>query len=214
LNILLRLVKIQTILILTLALSSCFSWGGGEEPVDDTPRYYVLDAERIGIAEQFARNRVLLINPVKVVPHFRDKTLVFRIGENEYKMMTPHQFVSSPEAMFTNQLKRWLQKSGLFSQVVTDDSIEADYVLDSAVTALYGERRAAFSPQAVLEMQFFMSKANQPENIVFQTGLRVDVDIDSATPGKVVSGWKQGLNELLTTLEQDFSGYFSKLDDR
>jgi len=201
------------IMMLSLMLTACFSWGGGEDE-DDTPHYYVIDVARGGVATEFARDRVLLIKPVRVVPHFENKTIVFRVGENEYQSQAPHELFSEPEEMFTNQLRRWLQKTGLFSQVVTDDSIEADYVLESAVTGLYGEKRATYSPQAVVEMQFFMSAADQPQNMLFQTGLRADVDIEKTTPSNVVTGWKQGLWDLLTTLEQDFSGYFAKLDAR
>ncbi len=205
----------QTIMImaLSLALSGCFSWGGGEED-DDTPRYYVVDVDRGAVATEFARDRVLLLKPVRVVPHFEDKTIVFRVNDSEFKSQPPHQLFSEPEEMFTAQLRRWLQKSGLFSQVVVDETVDADYVLESAVTALYGEKRPEYSPQAVLEMQFFMSSADDQKNMLFQTGLRVDVDIDATTPGNVVTGWKQGLVELLTTLEQDFSAYFAKVDAR
>ncbi|MEC9412533.1 MAG: ABC-type transport auxiliary lipoprotein family protein [Pseudomonadota bacterium] len=202
------------ILSTSLLLSSCFSWGGGEKEVDMTPRYYVLDVERPDVAADFPSNRVLRLNPVRVVPHFKSKTLIFRVGENEYKAVDPHQFLVDPEVMFTNILKRWLQKSGQFSKVVTDDSVPADFTMDAAVTAFYGEKRPAYSPQSVIEMQFFMTAADNPEKLLFQTGLRVDVDIEQATPSNVVTGWKQGTEELLTTLEQDLSAYFSKVDAR
>lgn len=201
------------VVLLSLMLSACFSWGGGEDE-ETTPHYYVVDVDRGSVASEFARDRVLLIKPVRVVPHFENKTIVFRVGENEFRSQPPHEFFSDPQDMFTNQLRRWLQKTGLFSQVVTDDTIVADYVLESAVTGLYGEKRAAYSPQAVVEMQFFMSAADTPQNMLFQTGLRADVDIEKTTAANVVMGWKQGLWELLTTLEQDFSGYFAKLDAR
>jgi len=202
------------ILSTSLLLSSCFSWGGGDKEVDMTPRYYVLDVERPDVAADFPSNRVLRLNPVRVVPHFKSKTLIFRVGENEYKAVDPHQFLVDPEVMFTNILKRWLQKSGQFSKVVTDDSVPADFTMDAAVTAFYGEKRPAYSPQSVIEMQFFMTAADNPEKLLFQTGLRVDVDIEQATPSNVVTGWKQGTEELLTTLEQDLSAYFSKVDAR
>jgi ABC-type uncharacterized transport system auxiliary subunit len=202
------------ILSTSVLLSSCFSWGGGEKEVDMTPRYYVLDVERADVAADFPANRVLRLNPVRVVPHFKSKTLIFRVGENEYKAIEPHQFLVDPEVMFTNILKRWLQKSGQFSKVVTDDSVPADFTMDAAVTAFYGEKRPAYSPQSVIEMQFFMTAADNPEKLLFQTGLRVDVDIEQATPSNVVTGWKQGTEELLTTLEQDLSAYFAKVDAR
>ncbi|MCJ8275053.1 MAG: ABC-type transport auxiliary lipoprotein family protein, partial [Psychrosphaera sp.] len=143
--------------------------------------------------------------------HFRGKTIVFRVGENEFRSQAPHELFSEPEEMFTEQLRRWLQKSGLFSKVVTKQDEHADLILETAVTALYGEQRKQFSPQAVLEMQFFLSSAEEDnERVLFQTGLRIDVDVEIATPANVVKGWKEGLEELLATVEDDFSGYFSK----
>lgn len=204
--------KLILLLSLTSLLSACFSWGGGEDE-SDTPRYYVVDVDRGTVAQEFARDRVLLLKPVRVVPHFRDKTIVFRVNDSEYQAQPPHELFTEPEEMFTAQLKRWLQKSGLFSQVVTDESVDADLVLESAVTALYGEKRPEYSPQAVLEMQFFMTSADDNKNL-FQTGLRADVDIEETTPGNAVTGWKQGLEELLATLEQDLSAYFAKVDAR
>lgn len=205
--------KVLLYVSLPVMLSACFSWGGGEED-DQEPRYYVVDVDRGAVAQDFPQERVLLLKPVRVVPHFRDKPIVFRVNESEYQAQASHLLFSEPEEMFTAQLRRWLQKSGLFSQVVTDESVDADFVLEAAVTALYGEKRPEYSPQAALEMQFFMSSAADQQKMLFQTGLRVDVDIEQTTPGNVVTGWKQGLEELLTTLEQDFSAYFSKVDAR
>ncbi len=84
-------------------------------------------------------------------------------------------------------------------------------VLETSLTALYGDQREQFSPQAVLEMQFLLMSENTNSIVpLLQTGLRIEVDIDETTPTNVVKGWRQGLEELLATLEDDFSGYFSK----
>jgi len=193
-------------------LSGCFGFGSKEAVNEDTPRYYMIDVARGSVAAEFAKDRVLRLMPVRVTSLYRGKTLVFRVGDNEYRPQPPHQFFADPSEMFTEQLRRWLQKTGLFSQVVITDDVPADMVLDTAVTALYGEQRDQFSPQAVLEMQFFlMSNDNNNTKPLFQTGLRVDVDIEKSTPENVVKGWKQGLEELLWTVEDDFSGYFTKL---
>lgn len=205
--------RFLVVLLMTSVLTACFSWGGGDAE-DAEPRYYVIDVDRGSVAQEFARDRVLLLKPVRVVAHFRGKEIVYRVGENEYKGQPPHQLFSEPAEMFTAQLQRWLKKSGLFSQVVVDESVDADYVLEAAVTGLYGEKRPKYSPQAILEMQFFMSSADEQQNMVFQTGLRVDADLEETTPGNVVTGWQQGLDQLLTTLEQDFSDYFAKVGAR
>lgn len=204
--------RVLTLLLVMTQLSGCFGLGSKEAEQDDTPHYYVIDVDRGAVAAEFVKNRVLFLKPVRVTSHFRGKTVVYRVGENEYQPQPPNQFFSDPSEMFTEQLRRWLQKSGLFSQVVVSKDAPADMVLETAVTALYGEQRDQFSPQAVLEMQFFlMDKDDNKTKPLFQTGLRVDVDIEQNSPADVVKGWKQGLEELLWTLEDDFSGYFTKL---
>ena len=107
---------IGLITLLTL-LTGCLGLGSKND--DDTPHYYVIDVDRGAVASRFVENRVLYIKPVKLTSHFRGQTIVFRIGDDEYQTQMLHQFFSDPEDMFTDQLKRWLQKTGLFSQVVT-----------------------------------------------------------------------------------------------
>lgn len=196
--------------IMLSLLTGCFGLGNKAEK-DDFPHYYVIDVNRGAVAPEFAKDRILLIKPVQVTSVFREKTIVFRVGEDEYQPQLSHQFFSEPQEMFTDQLKRWLQKSGLFSQVVTDNDVPADMVLETSLTALYGDKREQFSPQAVLEMQFLLMSENTNSIVpLLQTGLRIEADIDETTPANVVKGWRQGLEELLATLEDDFSGYFSK----
>jgi ABC-type uncharacterized transport system auxiliary subunit len=205
--------KKALIFLLTLALSGCFSFGGGDEKEAEiaSPHYYIVDVDRGEVAQRFATGRVLLLKPVRVVPHFRSTTLMYRVGENEYQPQTGQELITEPSDMFTSQLRRWLEKSGLFSRVITDDSQAADYVLEAAVTAMYGDSREKYTPMSVLEMQFFLSAADdKQQKVLFQTGYRLDADLDTVTPSNVVNGWKQGLKTLLTTLEEDMSDYFSK----
>jgi len=171
----------------------------------------LLDARRGTPATHFVENRVLRIKPVRITSIYQTKNIIFRVGESEYTPQLDHVFFSDQSEMITEQLRSWLQQSGLFSRVIVSDEESADMVLESAVTALYGEQRNQFSPQAVLEMQFFLSAERADlDKVLFQTGLRVETDIDQTTPANVVKGWKIGLTELFSTLEDDLSGYFSK----
>lgn len=207
--------KWQRVLIFVLFsfLTGCFGFGGGEDdtPSDAQPRFYIVDVDRGNVAAQFASDRVLRIKPVRIAPHYRMENIVFRVGDNEYQPQQGHVLLTDPQVMFTSQLQRWLSKSGLFSDVITDDSQPADLVLEAAVTKLYGDDRPGHSPQAVLEMQFFMSPGDADRSkMLFQTGFRVDASIDITSPQTVVTGWQNALEEILATLEQDLSDYFNK----
>jgi uncharacterized lipoprotein YmbA len=201
--------RMVLLLAVTSLLTGCLGLGSKDE--DNSPHYYVIDVDRGSVATEFVQGRVLRLKPVRLTSHFRGKTVVFRVGDDEYRQQAPHEFFADPQEMFTEQLKRWLQKSGLFSQVIIDDRVQADMVLETAITALYGDQREQFSPQAVLEMQFFlMSLEDNNAQPLFQTALRIEIDIEKTTPPNVVKGWKQGIEELFSTVEDDLSGYFSK----
>lgn len=207
----LRMLRLVFVMLLASSISACFSFGSKDDVDESSPHYYIIDVDRGAVANQFPQDKVLLLKPVRVTSHYRSTSLVFRVGENEYQAQENHQFFSQPEQMFTEQLRRWLEKSGQFTLVTTDENAPADMVLDAAVTALYGDNREQFSPQAVLEMQFFLTTNNDGQTQpLFQTGLNIEVDIEETTAANVVKGWKQGLEEMLATLEDDFSGYFSK----
>jgi hypothetical protein len=112
--------------------------------------------------------------------------------------------------MFTVQLQRWLTKTGFFKRVVVDKSQQADYLLEVAVTGLYGDKREGLPAKSILEMQFFLTDIDATsEEVVFQTGLHIDIDIAETTSSNTVNGWKTGLKKLMSTLEDDLSSYFS-----
>ncbi len=200
---------LQFILIgsITIGLMGCVSWRAEDAPV--TPHYYILEVERGEVAESNAENLpTLALRPLRVTSKFRGETILFRIGDQGYQSQTDHQFINNPQQMLTQQLQSWLDKSGLFSQVVTDERIPTDFILETAVTAFYGEARPNFSPAAVLEMQFFLTSSLAENDTLFEFGLRVSSDVLVLTPPAVVIGWRQALLKTLIALEVNLSDYF------
>ena len=202
------------LLIIMFSLAGCFGLGSKEEvekPVVESPHYYIIDIDRGLMATEFAKGRVLRLLPVRVTSQFRGEEIVFRVGEDEYQAQENELFFSTPEEMFTDQFRRWLEKTGLFTQIVMDDSVAADYVMEAAVTALYGDKRERQLPQSVLEMQFFLmdGKSSTPRAL-FQTGLRAEVEITETTAAETVKGWRFALEELFSTVEADLNGYFAE----
>lgn len=204
------------VLITPLLLTACFSFGGDREKqtVDSQqPRFYVLDVDRGSVSHQQAVERIVYLTDISVSPQFAGSTLIMRVGDTEYAAQTGHEFIVDPQTMLTSQLERWLQKTGLFSRVIRQTNDAADMVMDVTLTALYGEQRSQYSPEAVIEMQFFLSSNTESaRRLLFQTGFRVEVDIEESTPGKTVTGLQHGLEEILVALEQDLSDYFSRVD--
>lgn len=57
---------------------------------------------------------------------------------------------------------------------------------------------------------FYLELDQNKTQPLFQTGLKIEVDITETTARNVVTGWKQGLGQLLATIEDDLSDYFLK----
>lgn len=203
-----NLIKILSLFIV-LQLAGCFSMGDKQ---DDMPHFYAIDVDRGHVASDFAKKRVLYLHPVKLTAQYQTKQIILRVGDSEFQPQLGHEFITDPQDMLTDQLRRWLLKTGLFSDVITRDYAKADMALETAITAFYGEAREQFSPQSVLEMQFFLSIEDESgkREPVFQTGLRGEVDIADTTSPEVVKGFKIGLLEVLSTFESDLSGFFDK----
>lgn len=206
-------IKKVMVILAMLSLTGCFAGANTKpepEEVVEPKHYYVIDVDR-GLREHDrSEGRVLYLAPLKVTSQFRAKQLVFKVGDNAFQPQPEHEFFDTPEDMLTTQLQRWLLKTGLFKQVTTDQTRAADYVLETAVTGLYGDKRPGQPAQSVIEMQFFLTDLHATkEEVVFQTGLHIDIDIAETTPSNVLRGWKIGLTKLLSTLEDDFSSYFS-----
>ena len=212
LRIKMEIIKRGLLFFLTVSLSAC-SFLMDAKPEGNTLKelqsFYVIDVDR-GLKESTSYDgKVLFVAPVRVTSQFRHKSLVYKVGDNAFQPQTDHQFFDSPEEMFTTQLQRWLIKTGIFSTVITDNKHSADLILETAVTSLYGVKMEGHRPQSVIEMQFFITDRHLVEDdVIFQTGLSIDIDIAETTPPDVVKGWQTGFKKLLSTLEDDLSRYF------
>jgi uncharacterized lipoprotein YmbA len=210
-----KVIRIVMTLFIMLSLTGCFGSMNSKPDEDlvetESPQqFYVIDVDR-GLKEHDrSEGRILYLAPVAVTSQFRAKNIVFKVEDNAFQPQPDHEFFDTPQEMFTVQLQRWLTKTGFFKRVVVDKSQQADYVLEVAVTGLYGDKRQGQPAKSVLEMQFFMTDSHATsEEVVFQTGLHIDIDIAETTPSNTVNGWKVGLKKLLSTLEDDLSSYFS-----
>ena len=212
LGIKMEIIKRGLLFFLIVSLSACSSFMDAKpegNTLKELKSFYVIDVDRGLKNSTLPGGKLLYVTPVRVTSQFRHKSLVYKVGDNAFQPQPDHQFFDSPKEMFTTQLQRWLVKTGIFSNVITDNKHSADLVLETAVTSLYGVKIEGQRPQSVIEMQFFITDRHLVEDdVIFQTGLSIDIDIVETTPPNVVKGWQTGFTKLLSTLEDDLSGYF------
>ncbi len=167
--------------------------------------YYVLQIDRREDSDKSHSSAVLLVANLRVSPLYDGRSFVYRLSEANYETDFYNQFLVSPGALFTEQVRRALSQAQIAAQVVGSASqLEPTHVLDGTVDALYGDFRDRGAPKAILEMEFFLSKDSPSRaEIVAQKRYRKSIPIRGRTAEALVGGWNMALNEILTALEAD-----------
>ena len=207
-----RILQFILIGLLATTLMSCMSWRGNNRQVKSVaPAFYILEVDRGDVMPTMTGAPSLKLLPLIVTSKVKGRNIIFRTDERNYEAQSGHQFITPSEQMLSQQLQHWLAGSGLFSLVTTDEDLSTDLVLETAVTAFYGEARPNFSPAAVLEMQFFLRDTSaEQDDVGFESGLRVTSEVLALSPPEVVKGWRQALMKTLIALEVNLSDYFQQ----
>ncbi len=148
---------------------------------------------------------VLEIRRFQISASFAGSGFVYRKGYPSYESDFYNQFFRPPGLLITEEVRKWLSESGLFKYVVDSTSeVEFNYILEGNVNKLYGDFREHDTPKAVLGIQFFLiDEAPASPKIIFQNNYQREVAISSKSPGELVKGWNEALQQILTALDED-----------
>ncbi len=167
-------------------------------------RYFILDVSRSG--NSLPRSgTVLRVLEFRVSPRYKSKVFVYRKGNLSYEFDFYNQFLVSPSPLITEEVTKWLARTGLFQHVVGSAShMEITHLLEGTINALYGDYSEKRSPKAVLEIQFvFIKDLSAASKIVFQKEYRKEIAIKVGSPEALVEGWNEALRQIFTVLEKD-----------
>ena len=167
--------------------------------------YFVLDSFPAENTSPPDTGKVLAVRRLRVSPKYEGKGLVYRLGELNYESDFYNEFFVSPVSMFTEEVRKRLAGSGLFKRVVDPSSLLASaYVLEGAVTVLYGDYRVSTAPKAVMEIQFLLLEETDvnPE-IILQRQYHKEEPLNGCTPDALVKSWNTALSQILTEFEAD-----------
>ncbi len=175
-------------------------------------RYFILEASRDEDISLPDTDAVLTVRRLRVSSKYEGKGLVYRLKELSYETDFYNEFFISPASMFTEEIRKRLAVSGLFKHVVDPSSLlDSTYVLEGAVTALYGDYRVSTAPKAVMEIQFLLlQETDVSTKIIFQSQYHKEEPLKGNTPDALVKGWNKALNQILTEFETDLKEYISK----
>lgn len=147
---------------------------------------------------------VLEVPRFDISPSFAGTEFVYRIGDLSYESDFYNQFLRLPASLITGEARKWLSESGPFKYVVDSTYGQPTYILEGNVNELYGDVRTSNTPKAVMGIQFFLiEETSANPKIIFQNNYRREVALSTKSPGELVKGWNEALQQILTALEED-----------
>ena len=170
---------------------------------------FLLEARRPASSQPSAKAPVLRVRSLQVAAPYDGRAFIYRRGEWNYESDFYHEFLVPPRAALTEQVRQWLQGSGLFSSVLDPASkAEAAVSLEGAVSALYGDFREKDKPKAVLAIQFVVTdEASASAMVVFQHGYRQELPLAGGSADALAAAWSKGLELILAACEQDLAAF-------
>lgn len=157
-------------------------------------------------ATKEARNPLVLrIQNLRISPPFDSNTFNYKTGAAQFTNDYYHGFIAPPAQLLTSELNTWLSQSGPFACVL-DGASAADYqlILEGNVTAFYGDYTPGTTPQAVIEVKFFLIDITGDNYLVrFQKVYRRTEPLKGAKPEQLVHGWNQACQSVFEALAQD-----------
>ncbi|HEY2921007.1 MAG TPA: ABC-type transport auxiliary lipoprotein family protein [Candidatus Binatia bacterium] len=189
------------VLLLFLFCSGCVNLERGYPE----KRYFVIDLGDSAQPPNAAGNQTLLVSSLRISPRYADKSFVYRTSDAGYESDFYNQFLTSPDIMISEEVRKGLAASPAFKYVVGPASqLQPNFVLEGSVNALYGDFRNLNGPSAVLEIEFFLHNedAGNP-GIVLQKRYAKTVALSGRSPEALVKGWSQALGSILTDLSSD-----------
>jgi uncharacterized lipoprotein YmbA len=188
-------------MVLWLMVGGCVSL---EKSYPDK-RYFVLE---VGHRENSAAPKkgvVLLVSSLRVSPRYDGRSFIYRLSDANFESDFYNQFLVSPGALLTEEVRRAVSQAGITEHVVgTASQLESTHVLEGTVDALYGDFRDRSAPRAVLEMEFFLSEDSPLKaQIIARRRYHKSVIVNGGSAEALVKGWNVALNEILTALAAD-----------
>jgi cholesterol transport system auxiliary component len=194
-----RIVGFAFLAVIAFTLLAC----APTRPPIDTANWLVAP-ERTGPSRKMQSPLWLKMGSFSVATPFDTKSLVYRLGDQQYEKDFYNAYIATPSSMFSNATRQWLDQSGIFRITVAQGtSFFPFYTLQATIDELYGDYRA--KPEAVVSVQFFLTVTNPNLTNPLITAKRYTqrVALANNLPQTLVLGQQRALAEILQQLEAD-----------
>jgi uncharacterized lipoprotein YmbA len=194
-----RIASASLLAVIAFTLLAC----APTRPPIDTANWLVAP-ERTGAPRTMQSPLWLKMGSFSVTTPFDTKSLVYRLGDQQYEKDFYNAYIASPSSMFSNATRQWLDQSGIFRITVAQGtSFFPFYTLQATIDEIYGDYRG--KPEAVVSAQFFLTVTNPnlPTPLITAKRYTQRVALANNLPQTLVLGQQRALAEILQQLEAD-----------
>jgi cholesterol transport system auxiliary component len=194
-----RIASVSLLAVIAFTLLAC----APTRPPIDTANWLVAP-ERTGAPRTMQSPLWLKMGSFSVTTPFDTKSLVYRLGDQQYEKDFYNAYIASPSSMFSNATRQWLDQSGIFRITVAQGtSFFPFYTLQATIDEIYGDYRG--KPEAVVSVQFFLTVTNPnlPTPLITAKRYTQRVALANNLPQTLVLGQQRALAEILQQLEAD-----------
>jgi cholesterol transport system auxiliary component len=169
--------------------------------------YFVIELPRSANSPEPASDLILSVGNMRISPRYADRSLVYRTSDTSFESDFYNQFLTSPDTMISEELRKGLAAARQFKYVLGPaDAQQPNYVLEGSVNALYGDFRNPSQPTAVLEIEVFLYNDNSNNSgLVAQKRYLKSVPVNERSPEALVKGWDQALQQIVAALAADLN---------
>lgn len=167
--------------------------------------YFAIELPQSTNSPEPASDVILSVGNIRISPRYGDRSFVYRTSDTSFESDFYNQFLTSPDTMISEELRKGLAASRQFKYVLGPaDAQQPNYVLEGSVNALYGDFRNSSQPAAVLELEVFLYNDNSNSSgLVAQRRYLKSVPLKERSPEALVKGWDQALQEIVVALTAD-----------
>jgi len=145
----------------------------------------------------------LVIRPFNARAPYDQERMVYRTSPYAFDLYNSHRWASSPAEQVTHWTRRYLQTTGLFSQVFPTTEGNADMVLGGVIRQCE-ELDHETTWEAALSIDFWLTRANERSPFWFHS-YSVTKPASRRNPEAIAEAMSQGLADILQRLTVDLS---------
>lgn len=145
----------------------------------------------------------LVIRPLTARDPYDQERMVYRTSPYAFDLYNFHRWASSPAEQVTHWTRRYLQTTGLFSQVFPTTGGNADVMLGGVVRQCE-ELDHETTWEAALSIDFWLTRADERSPLWFRS-YAVTKPANRRNPEAIAEAMSQGLVDILQRLTADLT---------